>query len=140
MCTRNDKYTKASPICIWTCLMNWKFFYLKKSQYLLLYVYWRKRVGKSSNTFVQFLIYWKIQVSRNNLYACNVRFLTWLFILSFIAISRVITATMLFTVLLLYSNTSGIAFNVDHISSYTFTVHIPTQDHIPSQFLPGIIN
>ena len=46
---------------------------------MLLSVYWRKRVGKYSNTFYQLLIYWKIRVSRNNLQKYTVRFLICLF-------------------------------------------------------------
>ena len=36
-------------------------------------------MGKSSNTFDQLLIYWKIYVSRNNLQVYKVRFLICLF-------------------------------------------------------------
>ena len=47
--------------------MNWEAMYLEKIGNLSRYVYWRKKVGKSSNIFDQLLIYWKIQVSRMNL-------------------------------------------------------------------------
>ena len=43
------------------------------------YLYWRKRVGKSQNTFDQLLIYWIIQVSRNNVRVYKVQFLICLF-------------------------------------------------------------
>ena len=37
-------------------------------------MYIEKKAGKSANNFDQFLIYRKIQVIRNNLQVCNVRF------------------------------------------------------------------
>ena len=59
---------------------------------LLLYVFWRQRVGKSSITFDKLLIYWKIQVSRNNPEVSNVLFLIFLFKLLSVTLSWVITA------------------------------------------------
>ena len=53
---------------------------LKKFRNLLLYVYWRKRVGKRGN----------------NLQVCNVRFLIWLFKLSSITLPIVLIAKILF--------------------------------------------
>ena len=47
--------------------------------YFSVLLYWRKRVGKYSNTFHQLLIYRKIRVSRNNLQKYTVRFLICLF-------------------------------------------------------------
>ena len=68
----------------------------RKIRNLLLYVYWIKRVRKSSNTFDQLLIKWKIQVSRNNLQVYKVRFLICLFKLLSNALSCEITAKMFF--------------------------------------------
>ena len=46
--------------------------------------------------FEQLLIYWKFQVSSKNLQVCNIQFSIYLFKLSSITLSRVITATMFF--------------------------------------------
>ena len=59
-------------------------------------LYWRKRIGKSSNTFEQLLIYWKIQVSRNNLQVCKVQFLICFFKFSAITLSWVTSTTVFF--------------------------------------------
>ena len=69
-----------------------KSYFLKKNRNLLLYVHWRKRVRKNSNTY-QLLIYWKIHVSSTNLQVWNFQFLIWLFKLSSVTLSRIITAT-----------------------------------------------
>ena len=45
--------------------MNWKDIYLEKFRNLLIYT--RKGMDKSWNAFDQLLIYWKIQLNRNNL-------------------------------------------------------------------------
>ena len=76
--------------------MNWKVIHLEKFRNILLHVYWRKEVVKSSNTFDQLLIYWKAPISRNNLQVYNVRFLICLFKLSSIPLSRVIIIAILF--------------------------------------------
>ena len=76
--------------------MNYKVIYLEKFQNLLLYVYWKNRVGKISSTSDQLLIYWTIHISRDNLQEYNIWFLNCLSKLSSITQSRVINAIMLF--------------------------------------------
>ena len=110
-----------NPIYIWTCIINWKIVYLKKLEKLLLCVYWRKRVGKCSNTFGQLLIYWKIRVCRNKLKRYKIRFLICLFKLPSITLSWVITAEMFSSrVKLLYSGNFWSCYRREHQIYYIF--------------------
>ena len=81
----------------------------KNFEIFIVNIYWRKRVDKSSNTFDQLLVYWKIEVSRNNLLVYDVWFLICFSKLSSITLSWLITATIFYSpVLLLYSETPGV--------------------------------
>ena len=69
-------------------------------------------MGKSSNNFNQLLIYFKIEVSRNNLQLCNFRYLTWVFkIVIYLPITSNNCNNVVLLVLLLKNDTPGIALD-----------------------------
>ena len=106
--------------------MNWKVIYPEEIRNFLLYLYWRKSVGKSSNSFDQLLIYWKVQINRNNLQVYNARFLIFLLELPSIT-------------LFMSNSYSNAVSPVLHLYSFILGVLEKEKSDI-AHFPPGIIN